>query len=179
MRLVRLLIWLLVATIVVMRSEVSIADDMLDESRAKFLKAYKDMRYDQLCDVLDKDASFRGKVFPGKWSHTSDQIITDRWKSKLTCTEIGQNPKSERQQGDNFTVGQAYLELKPSRAASFVGNQRPRNYAIDFGDFRMKAMEPQGKDLVGSYVMLWKRDGKSWKLMHIDMSPEGAGEAKK
>jgi len=174
----RPLIGLLAVTIIVMHSGSAIAKDMLDESRAKFLKAYKDMRYDQLCEVLDKDASFRGKVFPGKWSHTADQIITDRWRSKLTCTEIAQNPKSERQQGDNFTVGQAFLELTPSRAASLVGNQRSKNYALDVGDFRMKAMVANGKDLVGSYVMMWKRDGKSWKLMHIDMSPEGAGDVK-
>jgi hypothetical protein len=125
--------------------------------------------------VLDKDASFRGKVIPEKWSHTADQIVTERWRSKFTCTEMSQGAKSDRQDVRILTVGESNITLSPSRAAALIGN---KNYALDVGNFVMAAKDPSNKSLAGPYVILWKRDGKSWKMMHIDMNPEGTDNTK-
>jgi hypothetical protein len=146
------------------------AKDLLDDSRATFMKAYNSQNYDQLCNLLDKDASFRGKIMPDKWTHTADQIITERWKSKYTCSEIAQGAKTERQDIRIFTVGESNITLTPSRPATVLLDN---NYALDTGKMLM-APKPGGtsKSISGSYVILWKREGNTWKMMHIDMNAD-------
>lgn len=143
--------------------------DTLDEAREKFIQAYNDMDYAALCDVLQKDASFRGSVFPEKWTHTRDKIITERWRSSRTCTEIakrGQNPKPLV---NTLSVGSSTITLTPDKNA--VTPAGP-HYILESGIFEMKPkLGSKAKLLSGPYVILWTQQGKDWQMKHIDMHP--------
>jgi|SRR5208282_979997 len=140
--------------------------DTVDEARAKFVAAYNNQDYAALCNVLHEHASFRGSVYPEKWTHTRDSIITERYKSSNTCTEVSKGAQA-KPLADTKSVGSMIITLD-SETVTPIGDR----YALDVGNFKMAVMpgakaEPTG----GPYVILWIKQGGDWKMMHIDMNP--------
>jgi hypothetical protein len=147
------------------------APDGLSELRRQFIEAYNKADYPALCALLHPEASFRGKINPARWTHTADRIITERWLSSETCSALrpGLSARSRATELNIASVGQSDLDLEPAQAVAF---SRDDSYVLDQGRFRMLAKPGSSlPTFMGDYVILWKRDGQTLKLKHIDMSP--------
>ena len=102
----------------------SLAAD-LDQARAQFMQAYNNQNYATLCDVLHEQATFRGSVYPERWTFTRDRIITDRYMSYETCTAIKAGATAVPGEGTR-SVGSMTLGLSPTTVTP-IGD----NYAVD------------------------------------------------
>jgi hypothetical protein len=138
----------------------------IDEARAKFMKAYDDQDYPTLCDILHENAKFRGSVYPERWTFTRDRIITDRYMSTETCTAIKAGATATPRENTR-SVGCMTLRLT-SDGVTPIGT----NYAIDRGTFMMSVKPGHAATpTAGPYVILWRKEGGDWEMIHMDMQP--------
>jgi hypothetical protein len=136
------------------------------EARTKFINAYNNQDYIILCELFHESAKFRGSVHPERWTFSRDSIITERYMSSATCTEILAGATATPREGTR-SVGSMTLNLT-SGQVSPIGS----DYAVDTGIFRMGVKAGyEGTPTSGPYVIVWRREAGAWTMIHIDMHP--------
>jgi hypothetical protein len=136
------------------------------EARTRFINAYNNQDYIILCELFHENAKFRGSVHPERWTFSRDRIITERYMSTATYTEILAGATATPREGSR-SVGSMTLSLTSERVTPVV-----TNYAMDTGTFRMGVRAGQeGTPTSGPYVILWRREAGDWTMIHIDMHP--------
>ena len=141
-------------------------DSGVAEARTRFINAYNNQDYIILCELFHENAKFRGSVHPERWTFSRDSIITERYMSSATCTEILAGTTAAPREGSR-SVGSMTLSLTSEKVTP-VGT----NYAMDTGTFRMGVKAGyEGTPTSGPYVILWRREAGDWTMIHIDMHP--------